>query len=555
MAQWPSFTWDASARQYRASDGRFVPRRQVRQALDESIEIAKGRISTDARALQAGAINLPEWQIRTEKNLKAIHVMSAAVAAGGWAQATARDWSRAANRLKKQYRFLDRFARQIESGEQPLDGRFLVRAESYAVAGSGTYEAVLRRIDLATGLVTQERRLLHSANPCTSCLGYHALGWQPPDTLPEIGEDCECGMRCQCTFERRVKKGEGRKRPPAAAVAGLGPAPAAPSPMAARAFAPLSVAPAPAPLPDVAAAPPGPPSSAARILPDRPIAERIAAYTDGQDRVRRLQEIGSDLHRLRIGRDRLRAELEAATAAHAALRAGPEKRAALAARKALETRLDEANIAFFREERAVRERAQDILKAPGRLDVGLYPGAAEKLSDEMFGSVAEGLRWLQRNMAHPEGAAGTLRVNAIPCPPQLAQRSACGPAFMWLGAGVAPQTFAHEMGHHFDYHVPGFKETSTAFLEHRVGDEPIRPLNEVIKGRGKFGRDEAGRKDRFGTAFGDDDAWYVGKHYDRGETEITAMGIERMFIDPTGFAHADPEYATLILGLMHGPLR
>lgn len=201
---WPSFTWDATARQYRDSRGRFVPRRQVRQALDEAIDRAKAEIARDARALQAGAINLPEWQIRTENQLRAIHTMSAAVAAGGWAQATAADWARAGNRLKKQYRYLERFARQIEGGEQPLDGRFLVRAESYATAGSGTYEAVLRRIDLGRAVVLAERRVLHSTSPCVPCLGYHALGWQPPETLPDIGEECECGMRCQCTFQRRT---------------------------------------------------------------------------------------------------------------------------------------------------------------------------------------------------------------------------------------------------------------------------------------------------------------------------------------------------------------
>ena len=38
-------------------------------------------------------------------------------------------------------------------------------------------------------------------------------------------------------------------------------------------------------------------------------------------------------------------------------------------------------------------------------------------------------------------------------------------------------------------------------------------------------------------------------------TEVTAMGIEQMFKDPVGFATADPEFATYIIGVMHGPLR
>lgn len=182
-------------------------RKAVRQALDEFVDRAALGIERDARLLQAGLINLPEWQIRTERNIKAIHTASAAIAAGGWAQATAADWAVAARKIKFQYGKLQQFAKQIENG-LPLDGRFLVRAASYATAGSGTYEAVLRRIDLASGLVLQERRRLHSLHPCPPCVVYKNRGWQPPGVLPDIGDDCDCGTRCRCTFERMFIKAD-----------------------------------------------------------------------------------------------------------------------------------------------------------------------------------------------------------------------------------------------------------------------------------------------------------------------------------------------------------
>jgi hypothetical protein len=200
---WPVYTWDERVRQYRASDGRLVGRTAVRQALDEAIDRAREGLVADAKRLQAGQINLPEFQLRMEANVKSIHVMSAAVAAGGWAQATAKDWAVAGARIKADYLAIERLARKLESGALPLDGRLPVWAASYGAAGSGTYETVLRRRDLATGRVTAERRLLHSAEPCVPCLGYHALGWQPPGTLPDIGQDCLCHKRCRCTFQRR----------------------------------------------------------------------------------------------------------------------------------------------------------------------------------------------------------------------------------------------------------------------------------------------------------------------------------------------------------------
>jgi hypothetical protein len=211
---WPAYTWDPRVRQYRGASGRLVSRTAVRQALDEGIDKAREGLATAAERLRRGVINLPQWQIETERLTKSIHVMSAAVAAGGWAQATARDWSIAANRIKADYLAIERWARKLETGEHPLDGHLPVRAASYGAAGSGTYEIVLRRRDLATGRVIAERRLIHSEVPCYSCLAYHALGWQPPGTLPDIGRDCACLKRCRCTFQRRfAKPGEVPERP------------------------------------------------------------------------------------------------------------------------------------------------------------------------------------------------------------------------------------------------------------------------------------------------------------------------------------------------------
>lgn len=210
---WPPFTWDPRVRQYRGGNGRLVSRTVIRQALDEAIDKAREGLAATTRQLQAGAVNLPQWQITVEALLKSIHVMSAAVAAGGWAQATAGDWSVAANRIKAAYVQVERLARKLESGEySPTDGRLVGWMANLGAWGSGTYERVLRRRDLGTGLVTAERRILHSGRPCLDCLAYHALGWQPPRTLPDIGQDCLCRNFCRCTFERRFAGAGGATR-------------------------------------------------------------------------------------------------------------------------------------------------------------------------------------------------------------------------------------------------------------------------------------------------------------------------------------------------------
>lgn len=210
-ARWPEFTWDSASRRYRNAKGRFVSRRAVRQVLDEVIDSAAQGLLRNALALQAGHINLVQWQINAENNIRLIHTAATAAAAGGWAQATAADWAYAGHRIRKEFTHLDRFARQIANG-LPLDGRFIVRSTMYGAAASRTYETRARQLALATGMVLAERRLIHSFRPCEDCVAYEALDWQPPGVLPDIGEDCKCEWRCRCSFERLYAPGSRRYR-------------------------------------------------------------------------------------------------------------------------------------------------------------------------------------------------------------------------------------------------------------------------------------------------------------------------------------------------------
>jgi hypothetical protein len=218
---WPKYTWDAFARQYRGDDGRFVARTAVRQALDEFSDNASAGLLRSAKQLQAGTINLVQWQLDMEASIKAIHTAAVATAAGGWAQATAADWGEAGRKIRQEYGFLDAFARQIEAG-LPLDGRFLQRAASYAHGSAATYERALRRNDLANELVIREHRWISSHHPCYSCEGYEAAGWQPPGVLPDIATECECRYHCRCYFTRQMVKRSDLKFTPSASAKAQG---------------------------------------------------------------------------------------------------------------------------------------------------------------------------------------------------------------------------------------------------------------------------------------------------------------------------------------------
>lgn len=194
------YVWNAGARQYKDPSGRFVARTEVRAALDACRDAAAVEIRTASLELQAGAIDLTEWQLRMERSIKDIHVASGAIAKGGWHQCKESDWGRIGARVKSEYKYLAGFAQELANGMK-LDGQFLARAEMYGLAGTGTYEAILRRDDIRAGY-DLEMRVTNSGRPCSDCSRYAAMGWQPAGELPGIGQRCQCRSRCQCTFER-----------------------------------------------------------------------------------------------------------------------------------------------------------------------------------------------------------------------------------------------------------------------------------------------------------------------------------------------------------------
>lgn len=114
-------------------------------------------------------------------------------------------------------------------------------------------------------------------------------------------------------------------------------------------------------------------------------------------------------------------------------------------------------------------------------------------------------------------------------------------------------TMVHELGHHVEFRVKGAEKAAQDFLKHRVGNEPLQSLKAVLGG--SYGPDEEGRADDFAKAFGDRHAWYVGKHYSQGATEILSMGIEMLYNSPVHFAKTDPEFCKFILGILDGSMR
>jgi hypothetical protein len=199
----PTFTYSATSNRYRdTSTGRYVPQAAVRAALDTVIEASTEQVRAASLRLQAGQLAVADWQRQMAAEMKVQHLAAAASARGGWAQLSQADLGWTGQRLRSQYQYLQGFAQQVADGTQPLDGRFLRRAEMYAEASRGTAREMERRIARQSG-ATEERRNLGAADHCGTCLDQAARGWQPVGTLNAIGNS-ECRTKCRCWFSSRT---------------------------------------------------------------------------------------------------------------------------------------------------------------------------------------------------------------------------------------------------------------------------------------------------------------------------------------------------------------
>lgn len=200
-----SFTWDPRASQYRDARGRFVPRREVRRALDTAVDRTGQRMQALTDQLRNRTLSLADWQAGMREAIKESHLYATAAARGGWAQMAPADILRAGREIRQQYGYLQQLARDISAGRVAVDGRLAQRARLYGQASRATYHDTERAEMGDRNGMTQEKNVKAPGDSCASCVDASARGWVPIGTLPLPGSsDRVCRQNCRCRLEYRA---------------------------------------------------------------------------------------------------------------------------------------------------------------------------------------------------------------------------------------------------------------------------------------------------------------------------------------------------------------
>jgi hypothetical protein len=186
------------------STGRYISAQSVRRDVARMADTAGRDVARQlTEALRDRRISLAEWQTGMARAVKNVNYAAVAVASGGVNNMTAVERGRAGAIIKEQYKYLRGFAKDIETGKQPLDGRALVRAEMYMDAVKGSFHEQKRAgfAESHAGAVVMVRSHRHKRDSCRSCVGLDGKWFtmNSPEYIP-VGRR-ECNVNCGCTEE------------------------------------------------------------------------------------------------------------------------------------------------------------------------------------------------------------------------------------------------------------------------------------------------------------------------------------------------------------------
>lgn len=190
---------------------RVVSTKTVRIITDAAIDAKVRNIGQLAEGLRAGVLSLAEWQTAMMQELKDIHLISAALNRGGWANMTQSDFGRVGRIVRDEYAYLRNFANDIAAGNVPLDGRFVRRAQLYGEAGRDTFYNFASVYNARLGF-DEIASVLHARESCPECIDHAGRGFVP---ISELGASFrpigsrQCLSRCKCSYiYRRTADGE-----------------------------------------------------------------------------------------------------------------------------------------------------------------------------------------------------------------------------------------------------------------------------------------------------------------------------------------------------------
>ena len=139
----PTWTFDGK-RYHETRTGRFVGAKDLVRLRDEYIDLQQYQVSNYSEMVANGSMSRDEFISRMRESIRNTYVNEYALGRGGRQMVTKAEWLQVARDAKAQYRYLNRFADQIEAARlagKPFSPEYIAnRAKMYIDSGTKPYE-------------------------------------------------------------------------------------------------------------------------------------------------------------------------------------------------------------------------------------------------------------------------------------------------------------------------------------------------------------------------------------------------------------------------------
>ena len=182
----------------------------------------------------------------------------------------------------------------------------------------------------------------------------------------------------------------------------------------------------------------------------------------------------------------------------------------------------------------------------GRSEVEVTPGSAT--FNQKLGDALEFIQRVFRLGSKPQA-------DVVPYMLPAGERAFAKQSVVYITEHHETDTFVHELAHIIESTYPEIQKATNEFVEMRLArsGKASQKLADLFPAH-RYRDDEYGNDDDFGAVFDGTAAFYVGKRYWWGSTEILSMGLEYLYTDAPRMAAADPEFFNFLVSVLRGVL-
>jgi hypothetical protein len=205
------FTFDPRSQRYRYISGdrrgQFVSTANITRLVEDYMIQQRADVWVITDILLADKMSVNTWQYGIASALKSLHINAYSLGKGGIGRLTEDDMGLISDRLKSEFKYLNKFAREIATGDLS-EAQIKNRVAMYVDAAHSQWQQGSQSAAIDNGDKFEKWNNTKDEAGCADCKAKGKMGWQPIGSLGVPGVSVRCLSRCRCNLQYSASRGD-----------------------------------------------------------------------------------------------------------------------------------------------------------------------------------------------------------------------------------------------------------------------------------------------------------------------------------------------------------